>query len=55
MGFDIGASSGEVCSVRLFRVSVICQCVTFLVPHFGESLSCLKCTKLMGCNSDVVQ
>ena len=27
----------------------------FFVPHFVVSALCLKCTKHVGCNSDVVQ
>jgi hypothetical protein len=34
---------------------MICQCLTFFVPHFGVSALHLKCTKHMGHNSDVVQ
>ena len=37
------------------RFSVICQCLTFLFPHFGVSAWLLECTKHMGRNSDVVQ
>jgi len=35
--------------------SFICQCVTFFALHFGVSAWRSKCTKHMGCNSDVVQ
>jgi hypothetical protein len=52
-------SSGVVCanlrSVCYVRVSVICQCFTFFVPHFGLSAWRLMCSKPMGPNSDVVQ
>ena len=59
---------GDVCGLNLFRCvyaylrsvgevsfSVISQCLTFYVSHFGVSAWCLKCTKHMCCNSDVVQ
>jgi len=34
---------------------MICQCLTFFVPHFGVSALCLKCTEHVGCNSNVVR
>jgi len=42
-------------SLFYVRGSVISQCLTSYVPHFGVSAWCLKCTKHMCCNSDVVQ
>jgi hypothetical protein len=57
--FDVGASTAVDCanvrSVHYVRGSMICQCLTFLAPHFGVSAWRLKCTKHMGCDSDVVQ
>ena len=59
MRFDVGTASGIICanlrSVHCIRVSLICQCVTFFVPHFVMSALCSKCTKHVGCNNDVVQ
>jgi len=56
--FEVGAASSVVCtnlrSVHLVRGSVICQSLTFFVPHFGMSALQLKCTKHMGHNRDVV-
>ena len=50
---------GVVCanfrSVCKFTRSMFCQRITFFVPHVAVSTCRLKCTKHMGCNSDVVQ
>jgi hypothetical protein len=56
--FEVGASLGVVCAnlgqcVRLRIVLLVS--VSFFVPHFGVSAWCLKCTKHMGCNGDIVQ
>jgi len=49
----IFANLRSVVEVRFF---VISQCLPFfLVRHFGVSAWRLRCTKHMGCNSDVVQ
>jgi len=34
---------------------MISKCLTFFVAHFGVSAWRLKCTKHVGCNSDVDQ
>jgi uncharacterized membrane protein YccF (DUF307 family) len=41
-------------SVGWVLCSIICLCLTSFVPYFGMSAWHLKCTKLMGSNSDVV-
>jgi hypothetical protein len=57
--FGVRASSGGVCtkvrSVLQVMDSLIFQCLTIFVPKFGLSMWLLKCTKHVGCNSDVVQ
>jgi hypothetical protein len=57
--FEAGTASGVICanlrSVHWIRDSLICQCVTFFVPHYGVSALCSKCTKHVGSNNDVVQ
>ena len=59
MRFEVGTSSVVVCtslrSVHWIGDCLICQSLTFFVPHFGVSALCLKCTKHVGCNNDVVQ
>jgi hypothetical protein len=57
-GLSIGLVSFvpiEEQKVRLVSGSVVCQCLSFFIHHFGVSAWFLKCTKHMGCNSDVVQ
>jgi hypothetical protein len=39
----------------LVQVSVICQCLTLFVLHFGVSAWCLKCPKHIDSNCDVFQ
>ena len=50
MKFEVCGSSGNVCanlrSVCYVRVSVICQCLTFFVLHFGVSAWCLNALNL---------
>jgi hypothetical protein len=57
--FEVETSLGVICaSVRLIyyvRGSMICQCLSFFIPHFVVSAWRLRCTKHMDCNSDVVQ
>jgi hypothetical protein len=59
VGDDCGLSSVGcfMCHFKnntLGQGSVICQRLTFLVPHFGVSAWRSKCTNHMGHNSDVV-
>ena len=58
MTFEVEASSGVVCA-NLGQCLSLGFCYLSVsqlsVPHFGASAWRLKCTKHMGCNSDVVQ
>jgi hypothetical protein len=63
--FGIGLVKFEVAASSGFDSAILGQClrlwvllivsVSFFVPHFVVSTWHLKCTKHMGCNSDVVQ
>jgi len=62
VGYVCGLSFGLVSfvaiskqKVRSVSGSVVCQCLTSFVRHFGLSAWRLKCTKHMCYNSDVVQ
>ena len=60
VGDDCGLSFVGCCLCHfkngmLSQGSVICQCLTFFVSHFGVSACHSKCAKHMGPNSDVVQ
>jgi len=54
--FEVGTSLGVDCAslgqCLRFKGFINCQCLLF-VPHFGMSAWHFKCTKHMGCNSDV--
>jgi hypothetical protein len=41
--------------VPFLRHSVICQCLTFFVPHLGVAAWHMKCTKHMEPHTDDVQ
>ena len=58
MSFEVGTASGVFFQfeVRTFDKGLIDLSGShFFAPHFGVSALCLKCTKHVGCNNDVVQ
>ena len=58
MRCEVGTSSGVVsANVRHIKlgIALFFSVSLFLVPYFVVSALCLKCTKHVGCNNNVVQ